>query len=188
MDIYSRLFKYRETPSISPLENFLTEALADIFNRLPVAGQVEFLTRMLPDACWVRLRGKCTNAKRINAETQVPIVVSNSVKRPDIVVELDGKPLVLFEVKVDAAFQEHESRSSEPKDSGEVETVSQNQLKTYSNWMRDQCEGDWSGAVVLLTHGTRAPEGFENGGQDNSVIGTTRSGRTSADGSQAPST
>ena len=29
MGIYSRLYTYRETPSLSPVENFLTEALAE---------------------------------------------------------------------------------------------------------------------------------------------------------------
>jgi hypothetical protein len=42
MDIYRRLYKYRETPSLSPRENFLTEALADIFNRLPREKRIEF--------------------------------------------------------------------------------------------------------------------------------------------------
>src|SRR4051812_88962 len=108
MDIYSRLYKYRERPSGSPLENFLTEALADIFNRLAIATQIEFLVQMLPASCSHRLRAKCKNAKRIEAITQFPIVLADSVKRPDMVIELDGKPLLLFEVKVSAALQEHE--------------------------------------------------------------------------------
>jgi hypothetical protein len=41
--------------------------------------------------------------------------------------------------------------------------------------MRLHCGEDWPGAVVLLTHGTRAPEGFENeGSESTSVIGATR--------------
>ena len=47
MDIYSRLYKYRDTSLLSPLENFLTEALADIFNRLPTLLQIELIVQML---------------------------------------------------------------------------------------------------------------------------------------------
>ena len=107
MDIYSRLYKYRVRPSGSPLENFLTEALADIFNRLPRPIQTEFLVKMLPGSCESRLRDECMDGKQIKAETQVSIGAAGSVKRPDIIVYLDGEPLILFEVKVDAALQEH---------------------------------------------------------------------------------
>jgi hypothetical protein len=73
-----------------------------------------------------------------------------------MIVYLDSKPLVLFELKVDAALQEQ-------------------QLETYSGWMGSQCSDDWPGAVVFLTHRTRAPEGFENDGREgSSVIGITR--------------
>ena len=33
--LYRRLFTYRERDNRSPLEGFLTEALADLLNRLP---------------------------------------------------------------------------------------------------------------------------------------------------------
>lgn len=156
MGIYSRLSRYRDTPSLSQSENFLTEALADLFNRLPLQIRIEFLVWMLPSSCSGRLRNKCKEGKQIKALTQVSIVVAGLVKRPDMIVYLDSKPLVLFEVKVDAALQEH-------------------QLKTYSVWMGSQCSGDWPGAVVFLTHRTRAPDGFENDGRkDNSVIGVAR--------------
>jgi hypothetical protein len=156
MSIYSRLYNYRDTPSLSPLENFLTEALADLFNRLPLQTRIEFLVGMLPPSCSGRLQSKCRGAKQIKAETQVSIPVSGTVKRPDIIVYLDHKPLVLFELKVDAAFQER-------------------QLETYTKWIGSQCSGEWPGAVVFLTHRTRAPSGFESDGRNgNSVIGVTQ--------------
>jgi hypothetical protein len=65
MDIYSRLYKYRDRPSKSPLENFLTEALADLFNRLPMPIQTEFLVKMLPKSCESRLRDECMDGKQI---------------------------------------------------------------------------------------------------------------------------
>jgi hypothetical protein len=179
MGIYSRLYTYRETPSLSPVENFLTEALADIFNRLPRPLQIEFLVRMLPTSCSERLQNKCKDGKKIEAITQVSIVAGESVKRPDMILYLDAKPLILFEVKVGAAVQEHERKDSggieRPVEADISEIVVQSQLKTYSEWIGSQRSGDWSGAVVFLTHRTLTPEGFENEGREgNSVIGVTR--------------
>jgi hypothetical protein len=158
MDIYNRLYRHR-TGSASPVEDFLTEALADIFNRLPMAERTELLVRILPKTCSSLLQNKCKAAKQIEAMTQVPIITAGSVKRPDMIVYLDNrKPLVLFEVKINARLPEH-------------------QLETYSEWMSSQCSssGDWPGAVVLLTHKTLAPEGFENdGGKGQSIIRVTR--------------
>ncbi|WP_156898238.1 hypothetical protein [Methylocapsa acidiphila] len=178
MNIYSRLYKYRNTPSAFPAENFLTEALADIFNRLPMPFQIEFLVRMLSASCSKRLRKKCKDVGQINAKTQVCIDVVGSFKRPDMIVYLDNQPLVLFEVKVNAAFQEHKVEGPEVERlhrADNNEALIQSQLKTYSDWMSSQCSGDWPGAVVLLTHGTQAPDGFEDDGRErNSVIGVTR--------------
>jgi len=156
MGIYSRLSKYRDTPSLSQAENFLTEALADLFNRFPLQIRIEFLVQMLPSSCSDRLRNRCKDGKQIEALTQVSLGVAGFVKRPDMIVYVDSKPLILLEVKIDAALQK-------------------DQLKTYSVWMGSKCSGDWPGAVVFLTHRTRAPDGFENDGREgNSVIGVTR--------------
>jgi hypothetical protein len=78
LDIYCRLYKFRETASVSPAENFLTEALADIINRLPMPIRTELLVRMLPASCSSRLQNKCKDAKQIDAVTQVPIVAAGS--------------------------------------------------------------------------------------------------------------
>jgi hypothetical protein len=137
MGIYSRLYKYRDTPALSPDENYLTEALADLFNRLPPPVRVEFLVRMLPPACSNRLRNTCKDGKKIEAETQVTIIVAaSSVKRPDMIVYLDGKPLILFEVKINAALQMHEGRSEEIEHQQRTNTsepVLRNQLETYGD-------------------------------------------------------
>jgi hypothetical protein len=177
VDIYTRLYTYRDTPSKSPSENFLTEALADIFNRLPILMRIELLVRMLPESCANRLRRKCEGGKQIKAITQVSIVAAGSLKRPDIIVYLDSKPLVLLEVKVHAPLQEHriEGSRSEGPYYADNEIVFQSQLTTYSKWISSQSCGDWAGAVVFLTHRTRAPAGFDDDGQGgNSVIGATR--------------
>jgi hypothetical protein len=178
MGVYSQLYKYRETPSFRPLENFLTEALADIFNRLPTPLQIALIVRMLPASCSERLRNTCKEGKKIEARTQVPIVALGSVKRPDVIVYLDGKPLLLFEIKCGAPVGLHglEVPERDPPMEAEKAILSfQNQLKTYADWIASQCTGDWSGAVVLLTHGTPPPEGFEDEGHgDQSVVCVTR--------------
>ncbi len=43
--LYGRLFTYRERPHRSPLEDFLTEALADLLNRMPTSEMVEFVSK-----------------------------------------------------------------------------------------------------------------------------------------------
>ena len=169
---------YRDTPSKTPAENFLTEALADLFNRLPPHIRTEFLAQTLPTSWSARLRKKCQNTTRIEAVTQVSVVAAGSVKRPDMIVYLDSEPLVLFEVKVHAALQVHRLGASEierPLQAETSEIIFQTQLKTYSEWIRLQQSGDWPGAVVFLTHGTQPPVDFENEGRDgNSAIGVTR--------------
>ena len=117
---------------------------------------------MLPTSCSERLQNKCKDGKKIEAITQVSIVAGKSVKRPDMILYLDAKPLILFEVKVGAAVQEHERKTSggieRPVEADISEIVVQSQLKTYSEWIGSQRSGDWSGAVVFLTHRTLTPE------------------------------
>ena len=178
MELYNRLFRYRETPSLTPLENFLTESFADLFNRLPTSLRTEMLVWLLPEAYSLPLRRRCASAKKVEATTQVRIDAVGSVKRPDMIVDLDGQPLILFEVKVGAALQEHArnlTSAEQLEHVGTSEIVFQNQLKTYSDWIGIQSVGDWPGAVIFLTHERQPPDGFENDGHEgNSVIGVTR--------------
>jgi hypothetical protein len=133
---------------------------------------------MLPASCSGRLRSKCNDGKKIEARTQVSIVAVGSVKRPDIIVFLDDKPLILFEVKCGAPLGVHSLESQErdpPTEPDQAILSSQNQLKTYADWIASQCTENWSGAVVFLTHRTPPPEGFEDEGcGGESVICVTR--------------
>lgn len=45
--LYTRLFTYPERDGQRPLENFLTEALADVLNRLPPVESRSFITELL---------------------------------------------------------------------------------------------------------------------------------------------
>jgi len=44
--LYGKLFKYREREQRSPLEDYLTECLADLFNRLDLTAQASFTSRI----------------------------------------------------------------------------------------------------------------------------------------------
>ena len=44
---YSSLFRYSETPAISPQENFLTEAAAYLLNRPPAEANGRFVKEVL---------------------------------------------------------------------------------------------------------------------------------------------
>ena len=185
MGIYSRLYKYRETPLRSQLENFLTEALADIFNRLPIRLQIELIVRMLPASSSMRLRNKCKDKKKMEARTQVSIVAVGSVKRPDIVVYIDETPLILFEVKCGTPLGVHRLEGLKHDRQAEREQTNlpfQDQLKTYVDWIASQCTGNWPGAVVFLTYGTPPPMGFEDEGRGRRcVICVTRKWKEVAD-------
>ena len=161
--IYSRVFKYRERPSSSPAENFLTEGLADLLGRFPPDVQREFICAMLPKTYEQNFVDCATASKRLRFITQFPILVGVFTKLPDMVVLLDDQPFVLFEIKINATEQQHTIRSEHDleADSEQQEIVTQGQLQTYSNWIREQNTGEWPGAVVFLTHQTRAPDGFD---------------------------
>lgn len=180
MNLYSRLYNYRERPSRSSLENYLSEGFADLFNRLPISIRTELLVEMLPVSCSDRIREKCRDANAIEATTQVTIRALGSIKRPDLIVNVGGKPIIVFEAKVGAGLQEHRLADEDTEQLTEQgrQVEFQSQLATYSQWIGSQCNGNWPGAVVLLTHATQAPEGFnDDGNAGKSIIGSTRTWR-----------
>lgn len=161
--LYSRLFKFRERPSSTPLENFLTEGLADLFERFPSDVQRIFLRGLFPEIHHRALTSHIAAGNRLRFVTQFRILVGTSTKIPDIVVLLDDRPFILFEIKVNAAEQRHTFELDRNLDSGSEHTdlLVQGQLKTYSAWIKGQSPGPWPGAVIFLTHQTPVPTGFE---------------------------
>lgn len=168
MGIYTRLFRYRQTESLSPKENFLTEALADLFNRLPADKQTIFLVDALHPSWAEEVRARCGRARVIEAQTQVSIVVDGAVKRPDMVINLDDHPFAVVEVKVDAELQRHAVSVGEGE-ATDVAPFDRDQLTTYGLWIAAQGHDGWPGAVVFITHGTRAPEGFGADGRTGPI-------------------
>ena len=159
MSIYARLFRYRQTENLSPKENFLTEALADLFNRLPADKQADFLVDAIHPLWEKEVRTRCGRARTVLAQTQVSIVVDGSVKRPDMLISLDDQPFVVFEIKVDAELQRH-AVNIEDGPAVDLTPFDRDQLATYGLWIAAQGRDGWPGAVVFITHSTRAPKGF----------------------------
>jgi len=139
---------------------------------------------MLPDICHSLVGGYLAAPKRLSFATQFPILVGPSTKFPDIVVQVNDHPFAVFEVKIGAAEQQHTFLRDAPLDQSldagprQEEFIIQGQLTTYSDWIGKQNGGEWRGAVVLLTHRTPAPAGFENSGSSKkAVIHTIRTWR-----------
>ena len=140
--LYGRLFAYRERPARRPLEDFLTEALCDILNRLSqhqMREMVEFVsTFLLPTDAREAWREQVYDYRGLAWITQVPIGASGRV---DLLLRNDVQPLIIIENKI---TDPHTQR-----------------LRDYGLWLKEKCEGHkWPGAIVFLTHLTAPPEGF----------------------------
>jgi hypothetical protein len=184
VNVYNRLFKYRVIDSQSPAENFLTEAFVDIFNRFPISVRKEFALGLLPSSCSFLLESVLKDPAEIEARTQVGIVLSSFVKRPDAIIYADDNPIIIIEFKVDAVIQEHRipSNIGEESASPSGEMAIQNQLETYKQWIHSHRTQRWPGAVVFVTRSTPAPANFENDGKDRkSAIGVKRGWKALAD-------
>ena len=86
--------------------------------------------------------------------------VTGDRKRPDMVLRLDHRDVLVIEAKLGAAIGQHVDRDA-PTIEGGVATKSQ--LKTYASWISrrnaDPAD-DWPGALVLLTAWTPPPGGY----------------------------
>ena len=158
----SRLFTYRELPTLSPLENFLTEAFAALFQRLPADLKRSLVAKIIPPTALMAFDVACPDIDHLQISTQVVIPYSY---RPDVVFSVDDRPLIAVEIKVGAGLQEHTLKTGV---AGEVET-SRNQLESYAEWIREENakrHDAWRGSVALLTAHTNAPPDFVDGRPD----------------------
>jgi hypothetical protein len=157
--LFSRLFRYRERAKRSPREDFLTEALAALLVRMPVACAREFVAKLFVPSS---LREAFTNLSGfLEVGTQVPA----RGKRIDLLVSFGGQPAIVVENKLQSGFQKHELEN-EDGDHAENEQAAQtqHQLVTYGRWLSQTTRLEtWPGVVVLLTHGTLPPDGFVTG-------------------------
>lgn len=146
--LYSELFCHQPSLARTPTEDFLTQALADLLNRLQSAS---------PEAhrCFVKeaflAETSLTEEQRSNLMevikttklkwgTQITAVLpNNDTRRLDLVLECDGKPLIGVENKIDANY-------------------TPGQLSAYCEWLRDRGWPDH--VLVLLTRWTPPPVDF----------------------------
>lgn len=147
--LYRRLFTYRERPDRSPVEDFLTEGLADLLDRMPVEVCRDLVARMLGDRAEVEIELALIWKMGSPARWSTQRAIAGG--RLDLLLEIDGRAAVVVESKVSAGFQEHADH-----DTGH----SRHQLRTYGEWLGNSADRQWGGALVLLTHWTSAPPDF----------------------------
>lgn len=147
--LYSRLLKQQSTDKRGNLENFLTEGLCDLLNRLTGQQQRELLAALL-GADSLPPQGRDS---AIRWETQQTVFIPQyGNKRPDLLGYLDGKPVFLVEVKIAAAFTYGRTQEEEVN-----EPVDVHQLQMYGQWL---AEANPAGRLVLLTWRSKAPDDF----------------------------
>lgn len=147
MSFFDRLFAFRQNESRAPLEDFLTELLAEWLRQATAAGRItEVLTglfRLHPEQI-----GAPENLRELTWETQHIIGPGHRAegKRPDLVGRGPGFFLIV-ENKIAAAFTRHQD-----------ELGDSHQLELYAEYRQERPEPH--GGIVLLTHVTLPPPGW----------------------------
>lgn len=166
--LYTKLFTYRERDGQRPLENFLTEALADVLNRLPRVELRGFITELLlpTDTSFSWLDDLAQGNTARLWKTQVQADFGGDRNRPDLVFYVDAKPVMVVEIKVDAAIgggsrraarddgNARLARATEPDESGPAI----DQLDRYGRWLCSAAANEQEAVLVLLSRSTEAPE------------------------------
>ena len=137
--LYGRLFTYRANDKQTPLENYLTEALCDLLNRLgddDPSKQHAFLKNLK--------LFEADDSESLYFDTQVPITIPTEEDNriADFVGYINNVPVLVLEVKIGAEFTE-------------------GQLPAYGAWLAKKGRKD--AVLALLTYKTAAPEDFKNG-------------------------
>lgn len=150
MSFFNRLFCFRQSDTRSPLEDFLTELLAEWLRQVTLSGRIsEVLTglfKLKPNQL-----GNQTNLSTIVWETQHVIGPGHRAegKRPDLIGRTTDFFLIL-ESKIAAGFTQHQD------DLGEID-----QLSLYASYRHERVEP--YGGLVLLTHFTLPPKNWSHG-------------------------
>ena len=177
--IYSKLYRYRERPRRSPLEDYSTEALADLLSRCPLEIGKEFIAKLLVSeqakSTWMIISD---SLQGLTWNTQVTLPDG---RRPDLVIQSsDGDYLFVVESKLASPIREYdptvvtsENKSAKKpavrglynnnRDIDETKNAAdlRNQLEVYGAWLATQRRPNgWKGGLTLLTHFTKPPEDF----------------------------
>jgi hypothetical protein len=160
---FDRLFRYRQTEARRPLEDFLTELLADLLARAPKATALQLIQEcFIPKSLASEFRA-LVGDRRLAVSTQVRMP-SNKIL--DLLIEMDDRPLIVVENKIGAAFQMHPRPPKEAEESDEAREVERDhQLITYGAWLRNAPKPEgWPGVLAVLTHTALAPQDFQPSG------------------------
>lgn len=104
-NLYGRLFRYRSRENRAPLEDYLTEALADLLERVPVQDQAKLIGNILGSE---RVWQKAFANHRHSWRTQVACGGGFA----DLVLELNGKAAVVIESKLYSSVRSHGTRGT----------------------------------------------------------------------------
>ncbi|WP_334384921.1 hypothetical protein [Bradyrhizobium sp. AZCC 2262] len=141
--LYGKLFKYRSRAARSPLEDYLTECLTDLFNRLDGETQKHFVRRVfMPTGVQQQWDEFSSAIDVIRMETQHVILKG----RIDLVVFAGSDPIVAVEHKIGAPISE--------------DSDGNDQLEIYGRWITASKPDAFPGVICLLTHLTQPNEGF----------------------------
>src|SRR5579859_4809409 len=103
MPLYERLFKYVPTKEHTQLENFLTESLCELLQRLTYADRasaMDFVTHvLLGDAAQESFRERLENAQSISWITQKRITFGSNVGYIDLCLFVGVELLIAIECK-----------------------------------------------------------------------------------------
>lgn len=149
-NLYVRLFSAGSAQR-DRLEDFLTEAVADLLDRLPDPDKVAFCAEVLlaSDEMYERRWTEFVASRKLRWESQHTIFVPDvpTAKRPDLVLfDVSGGvelPILVVESKINAPCLD-------------------DQLKPYDGWLADKTRdhAPFTAPLVLLTHLTQPPEAF----------------------------
>ena len=88
----------------------------------------------------------------------------------DILLEVDGRPAVIIENKVDSGVRGHAAMGPTPGSSEGEEApvvIPGSQLATYGRWLAARVRPElWSGALLMIARGTRPPADFREKGEN----------------------
>lgn len=153
--LYRRLFKYAPRDK-TPLENFLTEALCDLLERITSsdrsAGECFIKRAFLAETeASSKIFSKIHSAEHLTWNTQYTFKFNNECGRPDLCLSAGADIILVIENKVGAGLTTHSAPG------GIDDRDTRNQLEFYDDWLATTYP---EAGLVLLTHLTDAPPGF----------------------------
>jgi hypothetical protein len=145
-DLFIDLYAYRQRENKDPLEDWLTECLAVTIRALPRPAKAALLSEL--SGATVSDPQAFFDAHKVEVFTQHS---TGAAGRPDMLVQLDGHPWILFENKVGHGVAAREA----------VDGTESHQLRGYAEWLNKQGRHcSLAKALVFVTHITQPPQDF----------------------------